>query len=128
MSDSVPVEPPAKPMMFVPANDNQISVLLDCHARNFFGRVSRAYNGVGGNARVKLALSEFLQLLRVFMLQTVFPCLKVEHPKRSRLHHHIEEGEVSPGPGCEACGVAQRVDRLFGKINRHQYFPGIGRR
>jgi len=115
-------------MMFVPANDNQISVLLDCHARNFFGRVSRAYNGVGGNARVKLALHELLQLLRVFMLQPVFLCVEVERPKRSRLLHHVQEGEVSPGPGCEARRMAQRVDRLFGKVNRHQYFLWIGRR
>src|SRR5260221_2203126 len=78
VTDSAPMEPPAKPTMFVPTHDNQISVLLNGHARNFFGRVSRAYNGVGGNARVKLAQSEFLQSLRVFMLQPVFLCHKVE--------------------------------------------------
>jgi hypothetical protein len=82
-------------MMFVPAHDNQIRVPLGRDERDFMRWVAGADHHVGGDARVKFAINELLQLPRVVVLPTMFLGGEVERPEGSRFLQHVQQGEVS---------------------------------
>ena len=98
-------------MMLVPAHDNQIRVPLGRDERDFVRWVAGADHHVGGDARVKFAINEFLQLSRVVVLPAMFLRGEVQRPKGDRLLHHVQQSKVSL-PFCRQAGsVAECVYR-----------------